>query len=84
MNCNSSQNNKLVGTEKLNKLFMKKENTIQYYYRDQCHYCGCGIEVLITKTSEGYGLEGGAICHNNLQKIYGICADCYVELVDPL
>ena len=83
MCCTSSQNIKLVGTEKLNELFLKNKNTTQYYYRDQCHHCGCGIEVLITKTSDGYGLEGGAICHSNRQKIYGICTDCCIELIDP-
>ena len=81
--CCTSSINKLVGTEKLNELFLKNKNTIPYYYRDQCHHCGCGIEVLITKTSGGYGLDGGAICYNNLQKIYGICTDCYVEVVNP-
>ena len=84
MCCTSSQNNKLVGTEKLNELFLKKENTNHYYYRNQCNHCGCGIEIIITKTSGGYGLEGGAICYNILQKFYGICTDCYVELVDQL
>ena len=84
MCCTSSQSNKLVRTEKLDELFLKKKNTIPFCYRNQCRHCGRGIEVIITKTSGGYGLEGGAICQNNLQKFYAICNDCYEELTDKL
>ena len=84
MCCTSSQNNKLVRKEKLNELFLKNKDKIHFYYRNQCQHCGCGIEVIITKTSGGYGLEGGAICQNNLQKFFGICTDCYEELADKL
>ena len=83
MCCTSSQNIKLVGVGKLNKLFLKNKNFIHYNYRAQCQHCGCRIDVIVTKTPGGYGMKGGAICQNSLQGIYGICTDCYKELVNP-
>ena len=55
---------------------MQNKIGIHCSYHENCHDCYCDVEVNITKTSGGYGLQGGVLCETNPQNIYVLCLNC--------
>ena len=78
MCCTKFQNtNKLVGVDLLKKLFEQNNDPNRLNYQGQCHQCGSAVEIEITKTSGGFGLQGGALCETEPQKLFVLCLNCY-------
>lgn len=69
----------LITVKLLNEM-SEHNNSAQYFtYRGQCYYCGRDVEVEITKTSGGYGLQGGVLCGSKPEGIFVCCIDCQVK-----
>ena len=80
MCCTAFRNiNKIVGVDSLNRMFEQNDNPNQFSYQDRCHQCGCVVKIKITKTSGGYGLQGGALCETDAQIFFVLCPNCYEE-----
>ena len=71
--------NLLVGIDTLDTTFEKYNSPTTYTYKDQCNHCERDVEVRITKTSEGYGFHGGALCESQPLKLFALCLDCYEQ-----
>ena len=67
----------IIGTESLNSLFEKNNNTAHLNFKGRCRSCACNVEVKITKTSEGFGFNGGAVCELGQQKLLVQCISCF-------
>jgi hypothetical protein len=82
VSCTAFRNiNKLVGVDSLNRMFEQNENSNHLTYQDQCDQCGCVVKVNITKTSGGYGFQGGVLYETDPQNFFVLCPNCYEELV---
>ena len=68
-----------IGIKSLSRFFRENSNTDNCSYKGKCHRCGCDLEVKITKTSGGYGLNGGALCELKPRGICALCDDCYLK-----
>jgi hypothetical protein len=67
----------IIGVESLDKMFARNDAASHCTYEGKCYSCGCDVEVEITKTSGGYGLQGGALYEPNPQNLLVLCKDCY-------
>lgn len=67
----------IIRIESLNSLFEKNNNKTQLNFKGRCHSCGCYVEVKISKTSGGYGFNGGTLCEPRQNKILVLCLICY-------
>ena len=67
--------------QKLNifELFEKNNDPDWYVYGDQCFICGYDVEIIINKTSGGYGLNGGVLLRPNPKKLRVLCEKCYIK-----
>ena len=63
--------------EILKKMFEGKPEKSTIVIKDKCSDCGCEIIIDITSTSEGYGLQGGALFKCSAGEYCAKCADCY-------
>jgi hypothetical protein len=73
----------LITVEMLNKIFKQNSSPKHFTYRGQCHHCGRDVEVEITKTSGGYGFQGGVLHASNPEDILVCCLDCHPKDVVP-
>jgi hypothetical protein len=81
MCCSASQSNtKHIGVESLNQLFEQKKLGLHHSIQDVCNHCGGDIAVHITKTSCGYGFEGGALYEKDSNNFCVLCPKCYEDL----
>jgi hypothetical protein len=69
----------IVGIETLKKMAEQNNNANYFCHRCQCHNCGCDIEIKITKTSGGCGLQGGVLYQPNDGNLSALCVDCYLK-----
>ena len=67
----------IIGIESLDSLFEKNNNPPHLNFKGKCRSCGCNVEIKITKTSQGYGLNGGALSEIGKQKVLVQCPSCY-------
>ena len=44
--------------------------------KDNCSQCGCEVLITITPTSEGFGLQGGALFKCSPDEYLAKCPDC--------
>lgn len=85
MSCTAFRDiNKPVGVDSLNRMFEQNDNSDHFSYQDQCDQCGCVVKVNITKTSKGYGFQGGALYETDSQNFFVLCPNCYEELGKPV
>ena len=81
MCCSASQTKiKLIGEESLVQLFEQNNLGIHLTIQDVCDHCGSYVEIRLTKTSGGYGIQGGALYESNPEKFCSLCPNCYQEL----
>ncbi len=66
----------IIESESLLKIFEHHNNTGKIRYEGSCHKCGCHTKVEITKTSSGYGLQGGVLFEPSSQNILILCSEC--------
>lgn len=69
----------IVGIETLKKMAEQNNNANYFSHRCQCHNCGCDVEIKITKTSGGYGLQGGVLYQPNAWDLLALRAGCYLK-----
>jgi hypothetical protein len=69
----------IVGIETLQKMSEQNNNAKQFSYECLCHNCGCDVEIKITKTSGGYGLQGGVLYQPNVGNLLALCVDCNLK-----
>lgn len=69
----------IVGIETLKKMAEQNNNAKKFSYECLCHHCGCDVEIKITKTSGGYGLQGGVLYQPNDGNLLALCVDCYLK-----
>jgi hypothetical protein len=62
--------------ESLKKIFEHHNNANEFSYEGNCHKCGCHTKVKITKTSGGYGLQGGVLFEQLSRNILILCSEC--------
>jgi hypothetical protein len=74
----------IIGIESLDGMFGQVNNASHCTYEGKCHNCGCDAQVEITKTSGGYGLQGGVLCETNPQKLLILCSVCYEKFGKPI
>ena len=65
-----------IEVESLNKIFEQHNNANGFRYEGKCHKCDCDTQVEITKTSGGYGLQGGVLYESNTRNILILCSKC--------
>ena len=81
MCCSASRNKtKLIGVKSLEQLFKQNNLGIQHSIQDVCDHCGSDVEIIITKTSGGFGIKGGVLYESNPEKFCSLCPNCYQEL----
>ena len=73
----------LITVESLDRIFERHNTTNNINYKGKCHNCGCDVEVEITKTSGGYGLQGGVLYGSNPENLIFQCCDCHVKTGVP-
>ena len=69
----------VISIESLVELFEDNNDPDQFIYGDQCCFCGCDVEIVITKTSQGYGINGGVLLGLNPKKLRVICERCFLK-----
>ena len=78
----------VIGIESLDRMFEQNNDANHSKYGGRCHNCGCDVEVEITKTAGGYGLQGGVLFEAVQHNFLILCADCYEksgrQIHDPL
>ena len=73
----------IIKVESLDRIFEQHNTANHFSYQGKCHNCGCNVEVEITKTSCGYGLQGGVLCESNPEDILVCCLDCHQKDLVP-
>lgn len=63
--------------EILKELFNGRPKTSKIELNDTCSDCKSEINIKITHTSGGFGLEGGALFKSSDRGYYAKCPDCY-------
>jgi hypothetical protein len=78
----------LITVESLDRIFERHNTTNIINYKGKCHNCGCDVEVEITKTSGGCGLQGGVLYGSNPENLIFQCCDyeigdgnCYDKII---
>lgn len=66
----------IIESESLHKIFEHHSNAGEIRYEGNCYKCGCQTKVEITKTSGGYGLQGGGLFEQPSQNILILCSEC--------
>jgi hypothetical protein len=75
---------RMIEVESINTIFDQHNVTRHYHYNGICLNCHCYVEVEITKTSGGYGLNGGVLYESNPDKFLVQCFNCYEEFGEPI
>jgi hypothetical protein len=73
----------IIKIESLIRIFEKNYNSSHCSYGGKCHNCGCNVEVEITKTAGGYGLQGGVIFETYPEHLVILCGECYKKSGKP-
>jgi hypothetical protein len=63
--------------EILKELFNGSPETSKIELNDTCSDCKSEVNIKITPTSEGFGLQGGALFKSSTGGYYAKCPDCY-------
>lgn len=63
--------------EILRKMFEANPEKSNIVLKDTCFYCGCDTIIDITRTSGGFGLQGGAFFKTKLGEPLAKCPVCY-------
>ena len=63
--------------EILIKLFKTQPENSTIELKNKCSECGCEVTVSITPTSEGFGLQGGALFKYSPHECIMKCRNCY-------
>jgi hypothetical protein len=69
----------IISIESIIGMFENNNDPNQCVYRGQCRDCGGEVEITITKTSGGYGLDGGILYEQNPKGVWALCDDCFVK-----
>jgi hypothetical protein len=69
----------IVAIETLNKLAERHNNADHFTYGCKCHKCGCDVDIMITRTSGGYGLLGGVLYEPDPENLLAFCEVCYLN-----
>lgn len=74
----------IISIEAIESLFGKNNSVDQCVSTDKCQFCGCEVEVSITKTSGGYGLNGGVLYELHSGSFWVLCEKCHLtsDLMD--
>jgi hypothetical protein len=75
---------RMIEAESINEIFEQHNVACHYHYNGICHNCRCSIDVEITKTSRGYGLNGGILYESNPDKFLVQCLDCLEKFGIPI
>ncbi len=67
----------VIGVESLHRMFKQHIYTNKCSYSGRCDNCGCNVNVEITKTGRGYGLQGGVLYESNIHSFLILCMHCY-------
>jgi len=63
--------------EILKKMFEVTPERSTIVLKEKCSACECEVQIDITPTSGGYGLNGGALFESSTDEYSSICAACY-------
>jgi hypothetical protein len=63
--------------EILKKMFEATPERSTIVLKEKCSACGCEVQIDITPSSGGYGLQGGALFESSTDEYSAICAACY-------
>jgi hypothetical protein len=69
--------NTFVSVETLDKLFQKESPKKTIRIDGKCSMCSKRVEIVITKTSEGYGFQGGVLYEPKSGKFKFRCEQCF-------
>ena len=70
-----SEQNPLL--KRLRKLFKANPEKKTITIKSQCSDCECEVIIIITPSSGGYGLQGGALFECSPDGYLAKCPDCY-------
>jgi hypothetical protein len=63
--------------EILKKMFEANPERSTIELKEKCSDCGCEVNIDITPSSGGYGLQGGALFECSTDDFCAKCAACY-------
>ena len=66
-----------IGVDALERLYDQYNRSGQFTHHGKCHHCGCLVDIVIRKTSGGYGLLGGILLEPAADDLLALCVDCY-------
>jgi hypothetical protein len=69
----------IIALGAIEKMFEEGHHANHLRYTGNCYKCNLDTEIVVTKTSGGYGLWGGILYHHNPQNILILCSGCYEE-----
>lgn len=66
---------RLIDLERLNKIFGDGTNNKQFDVKCSCR--GCDVQIIITRTSGGFGFQGGVLYETDTGQYLAKCTHCY-------
>jgi len=70
----------IIKVETLNGMFERNNNAGYFCIEGKCNHCECNAKVEITRTSGGYGLQGGVLYESNTRKSPILCSKCFHKM----
>jgi len=67
----------IIKVETLNRIFERKNNAGDFSIEGKCNHCECDTKVEITRTTCGYGLQGGVLYESNTRNWPILCSGCF-------
>jgi len=65
--------------EILRKMFDTNPEESNIVLKEKCSICGSDVLIEITSTSEGFGLQGGALFKSSTDVYFTKCPGCYTS-----
>ena len=66
----------LIKRETLDRMFDNDVGKRHFKQSGKCYNCGSEVEIIIVRTSKGYGFQGGVLYESNTDQIFMLCNRC--------
>ena len=74
----------IIKVETLNRIFEVNNNAGYLCIEGKCNHCQCDTKVEISRTTGGYGLQGGVLYQSNARKSTILCSKCFNKTVSKI